>query len=141
MELSGTGEFAIISLTMMNATRGAEPTELQVGDVRWSDYSVLRALSMEYNGEHRGYDLALCLATQDEPGPEAIRVECVGAVHIVLDGAESGVIVSSGFVVEDISDRQWEGLRWEFHDYENGLLRFYCQRIRIVSVSASGDER
>ncbi len=41
-----------------------------------------------------------------------------------------------GFAINDISDRQWENVRWEVIDYENGDLAFVCAEAEVVSVAA-----
>lgn len=38
-----------------------------------------------------------------------------------------------GFDITDISDQGWEMSNFHIEDYENGLIDFYCKKIRIIS--------
>jgi hypothetical protein len=42
----------------------------------------------------------------------------------------------TGFYIEDISARQWEGLRFSVGDHENGRIEFLCREVRVLSASA-----
>ena len=42
----------------------------------------------------------------------------------------------TGFYIEDISGRQWEGLRFSVGDCENGRIEFLCWEVRVLSASA-----
>jgi hypothetical protein len=40
----------------------------------------------------------------------------------------------TGLEVRDISDRQWEQLRWEVVDFEDDSIRFLCRDIILTSA-------
>ena len=39
-----------------------------------------------------------------------------------------------GLECVNISERQWEGVRWEIRDYENGMLHFYCSDLSVSGL-------
>lgn len=44
-----------------------------------------------------------------------------------------------GFDIHAIGDRGWEGVHFEIQDYEDGRIRFFCDRVRIIAVEAEVD--
>lgn len=48
-----------------------------------------------------------------------------------------GILQVTGFDIEDIRERGWEGINFSIEDYENGRISFYCREIAVMSVSNS----
>jgi hypothetical protein len=60
-----------------------------------------------------------------------------GVVGFKLDwgGAAAQVM---GFEIEDISDRQWESIRFLVNDWENDVIELSCASITVVEVAPLG---
>jgi hypothetical protein len=103
---------------------------------RWeaSDIAFIRSFGFE-SCDGPNFDLVLLTLLQPRPplsagwpdpdGPFweiAIAFERVRNLSLIVEGPWD--IQSEGFVIEDISTWQWEGVRLRVHDYEEGPYRF-----------------
>ncbi len=52
--------------------------------------------------------------------------------NLQIDSISSGFLMITGLEFFSIRDRGWEGLNWEIHDYEKGIISFYCRDIEIL---------
>lgn len=100
-----------------------------------SRFSDVREVRYFHEEDREGYlrpVVELTLAAED--GSKALvslRAHGVQNFRAQLSGSPSQVM---GLEIESIRDRQWEGLNWELHDYEDERLEFLCRDIEVVSV-------
>jgi hypothetical protein len=114
---------------------------------RWSptDMALVRSLDFRERADATGSDLEIefvaCKKDQrsrDWPwGVEPkfrVRVAFRRVRDLKLD--EFGGIHTqiNGFDIRDISDRGWEGTRYEIEDYEDGRIAFLCDEIEVLDV-------
>lgn len=59
---------------------------------------------------------------------------------LTLDATSHGVRIGC-FAIEDVRDRQWDGVDWRVADIEqNAVLAFHSRTARLVSVEVLGSE-
>ncbi len=107
---------------------GAEIVEAAVG--RWlpTDVAFIRQFKFE-NCTASGFDLILLVLVQPRPPQSAgwpdpvgpfweveVAFERVGNLNFTIHGPWD--VQCPGFDIEDISDRQWEGIKLLVYDYE-----------------------
>jgi hypothetical protein len=56
-------------------------------------------------------------------------------VNLALKGFSGRAKQIEGFFIEDISDRQWEGIRFSVGDHEDGYIAFLCREVRVLQAS------
>jgi hypothetical protein len=79
-----------------------------------------------------------CSSWPDEMQPCCrVVLDFEGVVGFKLDwgGAAAQVM---GFEIEDISDRQWESIRFLVNDWENDVIELSCASITVVEVAPLG---
>jgi hypothetical protein len=85
-------------------------------------------------------DVRLVLETEG-PRPNVratFEFEDCGALKI--DAGSYGVRIGC-FAIEDVRDRQWDGVAWRVGDIEqDAVLAFHSRTARLVSVEALGSE-
>jgi len=59
----------------------------------------------------------------------AFKIEFIDVLNFRFSYEFPGHI--AGFVVDDVSNRQWEGMSFRVGDDEDGIISFYCGRIRV----------
>lgn len=62
----------------------------------------------------------------------SIEFEGVSKFQIKNLGPHSKQI--TGFDIQDVSDRGWEGIRFSVGDYEGGQIEFLCEGIRVIAA-------
>jgi hypothetical protein len=112
---------------------------------RWdcSDIAFLRHFAFE-NFDGASFDLALAVLAQPRPPNSArwpdfngpfweleIVFQCVRDLKIVVTGPWD--IQTMGFVIEDVSAWQWEGIRLRVYDEEGAPVSFNAQSASIRS--------
>jgi hypothetical protein len=121
----------------------AELVEQAVGRWQSTDIAFIRRFGFE-NCDGPSFDLVLLALLQPRPplsagwpNPEApfwevvISFQRVSDLSLTVSGPWD--IQTEGFVIEDISDRQWEGVRLRAYDYEEGSYRFNARSATIRS--------
>lgn len=108
---------------------------------RWSDLRVIRELSFFEEDDDIGR-LRQCvrLVIETDDYPETLRCEFlfVDVSGLEVHGLGGGVARVVGFDVTSIVERQWEGLRWEIDDVEEGDLRMRCREIEMRRAEVLG---
>ena len=134
----------------MGVVANTDLVERAVGRWQSSDIAFIRRFDFEYS-EGPAFDLVLLVLLQPRPplstgwpDPHGPFWEAVIAFHRVRDLSLSITgpwdIQTEGFVIEDISGWQWEGLRLRVYDYEGGPYRFdaWSATIRSCVPARSG---
>lgn len=116
-----------------------------LGEFSFYEFRLLREL--QFHSGDEGNELMLVMET-DFRTPRYLmklsfkRVVCLrigtedGIAGFYDDSRQSYYLATiSGFVIVNISDRQWEGLHWEVADFEDDEIHFYCKSVEIVSVT------
>lgn len=62
---------------------------------------------------------------------EAI-VKFIDVTSFKLDFGGSGAIQITGFEILDISNKQWDTIRYQVEDWENGIIFFYCKAYEVI---------
>ena len=118
----------------MGVIANTDLVERVVGRWQSIDIAFIRRFDFE-NCDGPSFDLVLLALLQPRPPGSAgwpnpddpfweviISFERVSDFSLTVNGPWD--IQTEGFVIEDISDRQWEGVRLRVYDYETGAYRF-----------------
>jgi hypothetical protein len=118
--------------------RGIELIRSLPGDVHLFDLRFLRALSIraEREGDRPSLSVTVVLETEDRAPNYRVKMTFfdVRSLQISLPGGEGRI---DGFDVLEISDRQWEGIRWSVVDHEEDLLHFFCRDAQVDEVGVA----
>jgi hypothetical protein len=118
---------------------GLEEARQRIGDFSLFNFTVLRKLSaevVETDSGHFTLQVDLHLESEERTPTANIHIRCtnVSALTTHPDFWHAGGVFLSGFQIEDISAKQWDGIAWVVRDYEDDLFHFYCQRVECVSA-------
>lgn len=69
-----------------------------------------------------------------------VVLECEGVVGLKLQWS-GGPTQVMGFEIEDITDRQWDHIRFLIGDYENDVIKLSCAEITVVEAEPAGPLR
>ena len=115
--------------------RGARLIQEVAGELFLHELRVIREFSVRRHLSCGSPALAVTMVMETEGRTPDVRVKMafshVSSLRVEIPGSEARII---GFDVCDISDRQWEGIRWEVLDYEDEIVRFYCRDARVEDV-------
>lgn len=97
------------------------------------DFCAVRDLQLGIGDENPG-SLIIELAMTNEARTHCVQFRFTGAREFFL--GDFGMSIT-GFEIQDISDRQWEGIRWKIGDFEGGAIRFLARTasVRVETVS------
>ena len=94
-----------------------------------SRFDLVTSLELTQPVLDEGFDLKLtiCLTSSSdaEIGKEELVLTFVGVRNLEL--AQLGPAFQRYLEIRDVSDRQWEGVVYKVHDFENGGLSFLCR--------------
>ncbi len=77
-----------------------------------------------------GTALTLVLESQSA-SPEVTVVRCDGVTQLRCTEFGGLTTMITGLYLTDISDRGWEGTRWEARDVEDDVLAFYARTASV----------
>jgi hypothetical protein len=113
---------------------GLEDARTIIGDFEWEDLRTVRRLIWEAEQVPAGKcGVELTMECRDREPHFALTVYFSGVQRLRISEFGCPVMRIIGLYVKDISDRQWEDIRWEVGDYEDNEISFFCAEIRIVS--------
>ena len=117
--------------TMQGAARLREVA----GALFLHELRLIREFSLRHDTDGGIPALSLTLVLETEGRAPDVRVtltfSCVSSLRLDLTRTHMWI---SGFDVRDISDRQWDGIRWEVVDSEDDALHFYCREAQVDAV-------
>ena len=120
---------------MTEAMRGAHLIQEVAGKLLLHELRVIREFSVRQDLSCGSPALAVAMVMETDGRTPDVRVKMtfshVSSLRVEIPGSEARII---GFDVRDISDRQWEGIRWEVLDFEDEILRFYCRHAQVDEV-------
>ena len=116
---------------------------------RWQPADVAYIRSLYYQAQQTGNPAELQLecilerrdtAKQGWPSQSNRRFKAdfrfTGVTDLSIKEFGCGDTQIMGFDVVDLSERGWEGVRYEVQDYENGRIHFLCANIEVINVVA-----
>ena len=120
----------------MSKILGFEKAVAIVGEFKFSEYRKVLELRFYQDAEvPSAYNVDMVLESEQRGATYRLFLRFKGVTSLKVSdfgGAETRVI---GLDIVNISDRQWDGVRWEVIDYEHDALHFYAGTAEIVSVT------
>jgi hypothetical protein len=116
------------------AIEGLEDARKVVGDFDWDDLRTVRRLTWEADQTRSNQcGVELTIECREREPRFALTVYFSGVQRLRILDFGCPVMRIIGLYIKDISDRQWEDIRWEVGDYEDDEIAFFCAEIRVVS--------
>jgi hypothetical protein len=117
----------------MTDITGLHEARQRIGQFSWSAFRIVRSAAIDARGGAGGCVIRLVVESEGLEKKWRLALVATGVRGLRLSewGPHIRII---GFDCVDISDPQWEGVRWEVRDYEGDLLHFYCADLAIERV-------
>jgi hypothetical protein len=90
-------------------------------------------ISLEFRqcGDGGDYALDLVLAKGMAGSSDSVRMHCEAVSQFEVKGFGGGHTQLLYLVVEDVSDRQWDRVRFRVGDAEDDKMSFYCNAVVV----------
>jgi hypothetical protein len=112
---------------------GIAEARAQIGAFTLSDFATVIALAFCERANSPNHEKDIDLLLQSDRHNYRLLLRFSGVRGLRLSGFGNLTRIT-GLDIMDISDRQWEGMRWEISDFENGFVHFSCREARVVGV-------
>ncbi len=124
---------------MTGAMRGVHRIQEVAGKLFLHELTVIREFSVRRDMDWDRPEFVAVMVMETKDRTPNIRVKLrfwdVRSLRIEFASSYEGIC---GFDVRDISDRQWDGIRWEVLDFENEVIHFYCRDAQVDDVEVLG---
>ncbi len=96
------------------------------------DCNIIKSFSFETNFSDDSYtcNLKITLCSGVHTPEDSIDIQCLGVSNLKVEEIGGGISQLSRLIVDDIRERQWDGLNYYVYDYEDELISFYCREIK-----------
>lgn len=106
--------------------------------LRLADFSAITELHYESVDEQKGETIAsvleMVLITVGRSPDYQVIIQFTGVSNSRFQCVGNGMIYINGFDIINISEKQWENIKWEVVDYENDILHIYAKVVRVLAV-------
>jgi hypothetical protein len=79
-------------------------------------------------------DLTICLSLVPRGSSDGIELRFCGVSNLQFLGERTGLTETVLLMADDISSRQWEGVKFRVRDSENEVISFMCREIEGPSA-------
>jgi hypothetical protein len=120
----------------MAVIKGLAGAKSKIGEFSFCEFRRVRELRFSEirEGERTSYNLYLTVVADDRTPQASLRIELTGVCELSVSGFGNAPTRIIGLDIEDISNRQWEGIAWELVDFENEDIHCYAQDVAVVVV-------
>ncbi|MBI5722617.1 MAG: hypothetical protein HZA50_01565 [Planctomycetes bacterium] len=116
----------------MPEIKGLQHAKEIYSDFAFHHFPKVLELRWFFRGKSNMQCIDMILSSNKEQKKLRVRFEGVSDLQIKDWGSKNVVI--NGLEIADVSTNHLEGILWQVFDYENGMIKFYCNHVEVILV-------